>query len=344
MELLDADTARDYLIRRGDLIHDARVRVQPLAWGVSNVLLRVDDQDGFSLVLKQSRPQLRTQIEWFSRCERIYREADVLRALAPRLPRCVVPRVLFEDRPNFIMGLEAIRPDHVVWKESLLRGELDCAIAQRLGGYLATIHRETCGRSDLLPEPADWSLFDELRIDPFYRYLSRVHPSLQSAVDALIAEMTAHRCCLVHADFSPKNVLVHPDGVALVDFETGHWGDPAFDVGFFLSHILLKSLRWPEHASLWQQLIQTFWDTYLAQMADPPEPAMQPAQISERAAKHLTACLLARIDGKSPVDYLKEQCLPNFVRRFTAHGFATPPASVDATLDRWRKAVANHAS
>jgi len=44
--------------------------------------------------------------------------------------------------------------------------------------------------------------------------------------------MSAHRICLVLADFSPKNILITDQGIHLVDFETAHYGDPAFDLGF----------------------------------------------------------------------------------------------------------------
>lgn len=322
MFLLSADNALEYLIDAGRLPAGAKAGVAPLAWGVSNVVLRVDPESASPLVLKQSRPQLRTKIEWLSRCERIYREADVLRALSSRLPAGTVPAVRFEDRPNYILGLEAIRPDHVVWKQTLLEGTLDLAVAARLGELLATIHTSTAGRPDVLPEADDWSLFDELRIDPFYRFLGRTQPELAPAIDRLLADMAAHRQCLVHADFSPKNVLVHPDGVTLVDFETGHWGDPAFDLGLFLAHLLLKSLRFPRNAATWQTLIETFYERYHAIAGD--------VDTDQRSVVHLAACLRARIDGKSPVDYLHAGWQPAWIRELTTGWLAHPPETLTA--------------
>uniref|UniRef100_A0A7C2JXM6 Phosphotransferase n=1 Tax=Schlesneria paludicola TaxID=360056 RepID=A0A7C2JXM6_9PLAN len=323
---LTADNARQYLIDAGHLPATTQAVVKPLAWGVSNVVLRVDPEQGSPLVLKQSQPQLRTKIDWFSRCERIYREADVLRALATRLPVGAVPAVRFEDRPNYILGLEAIRPDHVVWKQQLLAGELDEAVAARLGWLLGLMHGTTAGHPELLPDSEDWSLFDELRIDPFYRFLARRDAELVPMVDRLLDEMSRHRVCLVHADFSPKNVLVHPGGVALVDFETGHWGDPAFDLGFFLAHLLLKSLRPAAPPADWQRLIDRFWSAYcdtlqgIGTFTD-----MKPGVTSSRAVWHLAACLQARIDGKSPVDYLTEAWQAEFVRTLTRRWLADPP-------------------
>jgi 5-methylthioribose kinase len=353
MWLLSADNALEYLVQSGHLPAGTTATVSPLAWGVSNVVLRVDPVGRSPLVVKQSRPQLRTKIEWLSRCERIYREADMLRALEPRLPAGTVPAVRFEDRPNFVLALEAIRADHVVWKQWLLEGRTDEPIAARLGELLATIHGSTVGQPELLPDAADWSLFDELRIDPFYRFVARVHPDLAPAIDALLASMAAHRVCLVHADFSPKNVLVHADGVSLVDFETGHWGDPAFDLGFFLAHLLLKSLRQSDTGS-WRRLIDRFWESYQQALQAGNSPAViDPDATSHRSVLHLAGNLLARIDGKSPVDYLvtrsplapreeggfppaeREGYLPAFVRSIARRWLLAPPATLTAAWDEF---------
>src|SRR5262249_45961251 len=148
------------------------------------------------------------------------------------LPPGAVPRVLFEDRENYCFAMSAVRPDHEVWKRQLLSHIVEPTVFQLAGGMLGDIHAKSSGQPELLADPKDTIVFFELRVDPFYRRIAAVHPAIASAITRLIDEMAAHPLCLVHADFSPKNLLVHPDGLSLVDYETVHYGDPAFDLGF----------------------------------------------------------------------------------------------------------------
>lgn len=330
MWTLTAENVLNYLQTTGRLPAGVTATVTPLAWGVSNIVLRVDPVGYPSLVIKQSQPQLRTRVEWKSRCERIYREADALRAWHALLPPGSVPQVLFEDRSLFIMGLEAIRPDHVVWKQLLLQGELNHVIARTLGERMALVHRGSWLRPELLPDAEDWSVFDELRIDPFYRFLMNSFAEARQPLHDLITNMSAHRLCLVHADFSPKNVLVHPQGIVLVDFETAHYGDPAFDVGFFLSHLLLKSLLHLQRSDAWRALVGDFWQTYQTEMRNLPV-----AELSQRAVRHLAACLWARLDGKSPVDYLEDSAQREFVRHMARQWLKAPPCDISTALDEY---------
>jgi 5-methylthioribose kinase len=103
----------------------------------------------------------------------------------------------------------------------------------------------------------------------------------------------------VHADFSPKNMLVHEHGLTLVDFETAHRGDPAFDLGFFLSHLILKAFRAAPNDGPFWRLADVFWSAYLRET----KLDCSSARVA-RGCTHAAACALARVDGKSRVDYL----------------------------------------
>lgn len=305
---------------------------QTLAWGVSNVVIRVESPRG-PFVVKQSRAQLRTKIDWFSRLDRIWREVDVLKTLLACAPRDSVPDFYWEDRDNYLYIMEAVDAGHRVWKADLLEGRVDSAVAVTLGKWLAQVHRETTDRADLREQLGDREVFDELRLDPFYRYVATHEASVQSELQSLIADSLARQDCLVLADFSPKNILLTDERAIVVDFETGHYGDPGFDLGFFLSHVLLKTARnrrvietdaiaaqrGPRYREF-LALARDFWSIYIATLQHAPAPNWASSSehvpaFEEQCVRHLAACMLARIDGKSRVDYLHETDIP-IVREF----------------------------
>jgi len=296
------DNVIEYLKTSRRLPARSRAQAEPLAWGVSNVVIRVSTADGPDFVVKQSRKQLRTQAEWFSRLERIHTEIDAMIELNRLLPDGVVPSVLFEDRANYLFGMEAVPADHRVWKAELLAGVADQKIARMAGDLLATIHRETAQDPDLAERFGDLTVFDELRVDPFYRFVLHRHPELGEPLEIVIRDVLTIPTCLVLADFSPKNILLTGDRIALVDFETAHFGDPAFDLGFFLSHLLLKTIKHADNFAPFLQLAREFWDIYSVGISH----ALDLSKLERRSVANLGGCLLARIDGKSPIDYFDQ--------------------------------------
>jgi 5-methylthioribose kinase len=334
---ISPDNAVGYLRDRGWLDRQATARADLLAWGVSNAVLRITPEHGQAFVLKQSRAQLRTKDPWFSRLDRIWRETAAQRLLQPLLPQGVVPRILFEDRENFLFAMEAAPADHAVWKQILLAGRADVSISRRLGTYLAAIHRQTARRAELQSQFGDTEVFEQLRVDPFYRRIAALDEEAAFHVASLIAEMFSLPICLVHADFSPKNVLIAGERIVLVDFETAHYGDPAFDLGFFLSHLLLKTIRHSGRFAEFATLTAEFWTSYLAGLGELSRDApFAPAEIVRRTVGHLAGCMWARIDGTSKIDYLGER-QQSTAREFCRGLFADRPSDWDQLLARLAK-------
>ena len=154
------------------------------------------------------------------------------------------------------------------------------------------------------------TVFVQLRVDPFYRRVQERRPEVAAAVAGLI-----DRCCpckeaLCHGDYSPKNILTHDAGFTLVDYETAHLGDPTMDLGFFLSHLMLKAAKQPAIRGRYFELTRAFWRGYAGGGAFRPL-----AELEARGIEHFAVCALARIDGTSPVDYLPEEPKREAVRR-----------------------------
>lgn len=304
---LTPSNALDYLRSHG-WIGPGLAHVESLGWGVSNAVLRVVTPDK-TFVLKQSRPQLRTRDAWFSDLDRVYREQEVIEVLYPLLPPPTVPEVLFSDRDNYVFAMSHAPADASVWKEVLLAGDVNLAVGEHAGVILGRIHEATAREPRLIEAFRDDTVFIQLRVDPFYERIRERRPEVADEVRVIIEKMRTTREALCHGDYSPKNILTHSCGFTLVDYETAHYGDPTMDLGFFLSHILLKAVKRHVQRRQYFDLTQSFWNGYARELRYRPLVEMQ-----ARAIEHLGVCLLARIDGTSPVDYLPEEPKREIVR------------------------------
>lgn len=335
MHEINRQTAAEYLKAVGRVATDEPVEVVELSGGVSNIVLLVRLPDrGDAFVVKQARDRLRVKEEWLCPVERIWREVDVLQICGELLKqssststeaRIGVPGVLWEDRDNYVYAMTAAPAIHKTWKEELLAGKTELSLATSCGRLLGQLHAGSWVDGSIAARLDDRSYFDQLRIDPYYRQIARVHPDLAPPMQRLIDSVWQHRLCLVHGDFSPKNLLVWPGQVMLVDFEVGHYGDPAFDLGFFLTHLVLKSIWSGVRKNEYLALANEFWRVYRATMESTVD-AMDMASIKERMIGNLAGCMLARVDGKSPVDYLSEGQRAS-VRELARGWILEPPAS-----------------
>lgn len=355
MHSIDAANAAEYLRQAGWIAPAERVQVERMAGGVSNEVFYVQrlDQADCDFVLKQARPQLRTPDPWFSSVERIWREVEVLRlcerllrvgqlaSLHARALRATTPQVLFEDRPNYAFAMSAAPREHKVWKQALLAGEVSQSIAEQCGTLLGVLHAGSWKDAKIAQQLGDRRLFDELRLDPYYRTTARAFPEFCADFERLVASTSQQACSLVHADFSPKNLLVYGGGLMMVDFETGHYGDPAFDLGFFLSHLVLKAFyRAPAHETF-LQMTQRFWLAY-GGVVEPAVSSPVYKALVARAIDHCAGCMWARIDGKSQVEYLVDSPRRAAVRAASQHLLRAAPGNWEGVLTEFRRRLENN--
>lgn len=316
---LSAENVTTYLGRRCHAI--------ALGGGVSNTVLLVQAGEE-RFVLKQSLGKLRVEQDWYSDRGRILRESAALRRLATVLPTGVVPQVLFEDKENFLFAMTAAPAQSQTWKDQLLQGEVSDSIAGQIGEILGTIITSTWRDPAWEAEFGDQTVFDELRIDPYYRVAALRNPDLAGRLRELMRQSSERRICLVHGDWSPKNFLVAEGRAMVIDFEVIHYGDPSYDAAFLLNHLLLKSFNRREWQPRYLSAALSFWDALQRRL--PTE-----ADWFEAASlRHLGALLLARVDGKSPVEYLATGDLKTAVRRFARDLIVNPPHRIESVWGR----------
>ena len=316
------DNAVDYLHAKGRISRDALARASALGGGVSNVVLRVEIEGQAPIVIKQARERLRTAKEWRCKLDRIWTEVAALERLGEIGSSDSVPKILFQERDDYLFAMSHAPNGSVVWKELLLAGDAEPKLARLAGETLGLWHARTFAKK--IDALLDLEIFDQLRVDPYYRAIALVHETAAKPIGELIDLMnTTTDRTLVHADFSPKNILIHENGLTVVDFETAHVGDPAFDLGFFASHLLLKSIHMGKNHETYHFLLREFFDSYRGQVEGlPGRHAL--GEREARAIRHASACCLARVDGKSPVEYLDEAGRA-IARAFALEALREPP-------------------
>lgn len=283
---------------------------------------------GRRLVLKQSLGKLRVEQDWFSERNRIFRECDAMKALAPHLPKGAVPEILFEDRANFLIAMTAAPARARSWKSLLMDGVARIRTAEWIARMEATMIRVSHQNSELEEMFGDQTVFDQLRLDPYYRTTASRHPDLAPFFERLIEDCGEHRFSLVHGDWSPKNFLVDGDSAMAIDFEVIHFGDPAFDAAFLLNHLLLKSFHLARWAAQFALLADHYWGALSEDLPGDAE------WFEARTVRNLGGLLLARIDGKSPAEYIQDAQVREQVREFARGLIGNPPATVGEVFRR----------
>jgi aminoglycoside phosphotransferase (APT) family kinase protein len=303
-------------------------RATTLAGGVSSDIWRVDLARG-PLCVKGALPRLRVSQVWEAPVERNRYESEWLRIAGEAAPGAA-PRVFAERDGLFAMEFL----DFPVWKSLLREGRADPAFAAQVGTALAAIHAATAGRDDVARRFPTDGIFYAIRLEPYLVATSARHAALRSHLDALVHRTANTKLCLVHGDVSPKNILVSPHGPIFLDAECAWYGDPAFDLAFCLNHLLLKCVWVPAAALRFLQCFDALSSAYLQGASWEATGGLQ-----ERAAALLPGLLLARIDGKSPVEYLTAEHDKDRVRKYARHHLHHPVATLSTLKEEWQRSL-----
>jgi tRNA A-37 threonylcarbamoyl transferase component Bud32 len=294
-----------YLGASGRIPAGEAVVCRTLSGGVSNRTVLVDLPGGRAWVLKQALARLRVKAEWLSDPARIRREADGLRWLARLAPPGTITPLVFEDPAENLLAMQAVPAPHENYKSLLMEGRLPRAavldFAAQFGRLLGVIQRSAdSAGADLARAFDDRSFFASLRLDPYYRVTADREPDSARFYANLIEATLARRFTLVHGDYSPKNVLVRHHKLVLLDHEVIHFGDGAFDAGFALTHLLCKAHHVTARLQAYRDAALMFWQTYQREVSALP----WSRDLEGFCIRHALGCLLARVLGKSPLEYL----------------------------------------
>ncbi|MBS1852348.1 MAG: aminoglycoside phosphotransferase family protein [Acidobacteria bacterium] len=331
LDIENFDDLRQYMMQQGHVHQGERIVLHKLAGGVSNRTVLVSWPDRHGWVLKQALAKLRVAVDWFSDPERIAVEAKALRWLNHAAPPGSTPGFVFEDTSRHILAMQAIPEGHENWKSLLLAGEIVPDHFEQFGVLLGAIHRQSTEHAAQLAEEfADTRYFESLRLEPYYLYTAQQVPDAAGFLRALASETLRHKDCLVHGDFSPKNTLLYQDKLILLDYEVMHFGDPAFDVGFAMAHFLSKAHHLPRHHDQVAAGAERFLAVYRRQVAA----LAWAGELEPRMVRHSLGCSLARVAGKSTLEYLSREEMER-QRHALLPLLANPPATVDGLIGQF---------
>jgi len=325
---------RAFVERAGLAAADEPATWTPLTGGVSSDIWRVDVGER-TFCIKCALPRLKVAQPWHAPVERNAYEWAWINFAAARCPDNVpVPLAHDADEGIFAMSYldDARYPN---WKRLLLGGVADASVARQVGAIVARLHAASARDATIAAAFATDAIFHAIRLEPYLVATAAHHPVLGRALRALVERTAATRLALVHGDVSPKNILLGPRGPVILDAECAWFGDPAFDAAFCLNHLLLKCVARRRFTDDYLRCYAAFSDAYLGGVTWETRDA-----IEARVASLLPALALARIDGKSPVEYLTDDADRQRVRDTTAPMIESAPQRLDAIAAEWRRVFA----
>ena len=332
VNLPDSDPARLIASLRGaGLVRSSTPALRPLPGGVSSEILRVDDGDR-TFVVKRALARLRVRDDWFADVSRGRSELAYLRRASAIVPGCT-PRVLFAPPSGEWFAMEFLGDEFANWKTLLAGGHAEPRPAREAGTLLGRVHGATWKDPAVAREFSTLGNFRQLRLDPYLETSAHRVPDLAPQLRAEQDRLAGTTLALVHGDFSPKNILLSSDRLVLLDAEVAWFGDPVFDTAFLLTHFFLKSLLRAGDPEPVLQLGRVFWSAYVDALGTNDHEAL------ERRTTRLMLCLmLARVHGKSPVEYLappQQALVTSFVR---AH-LPQPASRLSSLTAAWRESI-----
>jgi aminoglycoside phosphotransferase (APT) family kinase protein len=309
------------------------VECRPLEGGVSSDIWLAELPDR-TLCIKRALPRLKVAQLWEAPVARNRYEWDWFCTVQKICPTAVPPLLGRDEAADlFVMGYLDPRA-YPLWKTRLRDGDADPDMAAAVGNRLALIHRHTAGDRRIARRFATDASFHAIRLEPYLLATAEVHPDLAPALNRLARVTAETRLVLVHGDVSPKNILVGPQGPVFLDAECAWYGDPAFDLAFCLNHLLLKCLWTPSAARGFLTCFDRLAESYLAGVEWEPGDRLE-----SRTARLLPGLFLARVDGKSPVEYITTEQDKARVRRVGRALLARPVDRLAPVRQAWEAEI-----
>ncbi len=274
------------------------VSITPLTGGVSSDIALVD-LGTRKVCVKFALDQLKVLEEWHANVDRNQAEYLWLQFVSSIAPPST-PGLYGNSVELNGFAMEYVEGHGVyLWKAALLEGQPERGEAEKVGTVLGLIHRASDASKPLSKGFQNQKDFYDLRLEPYLVFTATRHPQLAPKIHALVDMLNNHQLVLIHGDVSPKNIMFRQGEPIFLDAECATIGDPSFDISFCLNHLILKAVHIRSSRNNLLTSIKKFWAAYRTQIT-----WEETAALEKRVCALLPALMLARVDGKSPVEYL----------------------------------------
>jgi hypothetical protein len=308
IDISSKDVLEKYLLERNIINAEEGYSFHYCKGGVSGTVVFVYAGKK-PIIIKQALAQLKVKEEWHCDPNRMgieYKSNEIYHRL---VPDCA-PAVYFYDDKNYIYGREAVPENCSMWKTDLFSGLLDFHVAEKSIRTLLMVHEKCAGDAEVAAMFADKQIFYELRISPYIEFLVDKYPHLKNFAAPIIKELMESSITLIHGDYSPKNIMTIGRNISVLDYEVACYGHPVFDLAFFAAHFVLKAVKHKQWAGAYISMLKYMLEIYFTEIR-----FMNAANLEEGFIKLLALLLLARIDGKSPAEYIDAETDKELVRK-----------------------------
>lgn len=322
-------------LQRQGLLSDLKnAKFEALAGGVSSDIWKVN-ADGRTYCVKKALSKLKVKADWFAPVERNMYEVAWYQTANEIVPG-VAPQVLAHDPETMLCAMQYLDPQfYKLWKSELLGGHADPNHAAQVGQIIGQIHSKAAGDKKMRARFPRHDIFQKIRLEPYLEATAEKHPDLKVQLFSISQTTAQRQLTMIHGDVSPKNILIGPDGPVFLDAECACIGDPAFDLAFCLNHFLLKCIHAPSAEEGLIDCYRAMTSAYLSQVDWENCDTLE-----ARAARLLPGLFLARVDGKSPVEYITSTADKECVRRCARALLFNPPSRLVEIAGAWHKELA----
>ncbi len=284
------------------------IKYKKLEGGVSSEVYHVKTNKN-EYCIKRSLRKLLVKKEWIADTNRIKFEYYWLNHCRKILNKNIPKIYEFNLEKKYIVMEYLDNSKYKTLKELYFKKIINLNTIKLISKHLYKIHSKSNNYKTKKLFQGNSKNFNDLRLDPYFNEVGRVYPRYKKYISVLNKNYLINSSTLVHGDFSPKNILIGKNKIFYIDAECSNFGDPVFDLVFFSNHLLIKSIFLKDKSEEFIESYLTFYKEYLKNLN-----VKKYKLYINRIIKMTPIMMLARIDGKSPVEYIKSNKIKNTIR------------------------------